>query len=460
MSPPAAPNGGPSGGPAWEEVRVRIRLRGRLFLALAGLLMVLLVAAWILTTGAVLGPLLRELQGERVEVALYIARELERAEDPRDRARALSAELGVRIDPPRRLPHDLPPGARLREAGGRTVALMPGPRAPIAVEVRGHHREGWLLVHFPADLEAPPRRVGLVLALLLVGAVVLAWMVIDRALRPLRVATAAMERIAGGDLRHRVSEQGPLAEVGLTFNHMAERVQGIVRGQQQWMAAVSHELRTPLARMRLSLTLSREDESASPADRVRRIDALEADLAEMQSLIDDLLESARLEQGLLALRPESVEARELVLDALSAVDLGEREIELQVPEALPLWVDRQQLRRALMNLLTNIGRYTPAQARVQISLRADGADLVLQVDDDGPGVAPEHLERLFLPFYRVEASRSRGTGGLGLGLMLVRQVAAAHGGAAGARASPLGGLQVWLRLPLRAPPPAAVRAAP
>ena len=428
---------------------MRIGLKERLFLALAGLLMLLLVAAWLLTTGAVLGPLFRQLRGERVEVALYIARELERAEDPRARADALSVELGVRIDPPRRFHHDLPPGAHVKEHGGRSVALMPGPQAPIGVEVRDGRRGGWLMVHFPADLEAPPRRIGFVLVMLLVGAVVMAWAVIERALRPLSVATAAMERIAGGDLRHRVSEQGPVAEVGRTFNHMAEQVQGIVRGQQQWMAAVSHELRTPLARMRLSLALSREDRSTGPADRARRVDALEADVAEMQALIDALLESARLEQGLVALRVEAVDARDLVLDALSAVELGERELELQVPEGLVLQVDRQHIRRALMNLLTNIGRYTPSDACAQVSARMDGEDVLLEVDDNGAGVPPAHLERLFSPFYRVEGSRSRGTGGLGLGLMLVRQVAEAHGGAAGARPSRMGGLQVWLRLPPR-----------
>ena len=100
-----------------------------------------------------------------------------------------------------------------------------------------------------------------------------------------------------------------------------------------------------------------------------------------------------------------------------------------------------------MNLFTNVERYTPARARARIIARALGGDILLEVEDDEPGVASEHLDALFSPFYRVEASRSRATGGLGLGLMLVRQVAERHGGAAGARRSDLGGLLVWIRLP-------------
>jgi len=420
-------------------------LRERLFIALAGLLLVTVLAAWTLTTGAVLRPLFAELRAERVEMAVYIAKELEEAEDPDARAEALSQELAVRLEPaPTGRPP--PPGTVLVHRGGRRAAVLPGPRAPVAVEVHRAGRERWLLVHFTADLDAPPRRMGLALLLLLGTAVVLAWAVVERALRPLGVATAAMERIAGGELQHRVDERGPVAEVGKTFNHMAEQVQGIVRGQQQWMAAVSHELRTPLSRMRLGLALAKEE--APPGPLGRRLAGLDAEVDEMQALIDDLIASARLEQGLVALRREPTPARELLLEALASVDLGEREVALDAPEDLVLDVDRAYLRRAVVNLLTNVARYTPADARVWIGARVEGGAALLAVEDDGPGLPRGQIDQLFTPFFRAEASRSRATGGLGLGLVVVRQVATLHGGAAGAAASPRGGLRVWLRIPL------------
>jgi signal transduction histidine kinase len=180
----------------------------------------------------------------------------------------------------------------------------------------------------------------------------------------------------------------------------------------------------------------------------RRLAALDAEVDEMQALIDDLIASARLEQGLVALRREPTPARELLLEALASVDLGEREVVLDAPEDLVLEVDHAYLRRAVVNLLTNVARYTPADARVWIGARVEGGAALLAVEDDGPGLPRGQIDQLFTPFFRAEASRSRATGGLGLGLVVVRQVATLHGGAAGAAASPRGGLRVWLRIPL------------
>lgn len=422
---------------------MKLGLRGRLFIALAGLLVVTVCAAWTLTTGAVLRPLFAELRAERVEAAVHIARELEAATDPKTRAAALSTDLQVRLEPvPAGRP--LPPGARIVWRAEHRVAVLPGPRAPVAIELRRAEGPAWILVHHSADLDAPPRRMGVALLALLAGAVVLAWTVVDRALRPLNVAIGAMTRIAGGDLQHRVTPSDAVADVAQTFNHMAEQVQGIIRGQQHWMAAMSHELRTPLSRMRLGLELAREERGGAQSARLR---ALDSEIDEMQSLVDDLIEAARLDQGLVALRRAPLCADELVLDALSAVDLGDREIVLQVPHDIVLMVDRAYLRRAIVNLLTNVGRYTPAASTVKITAERADEDAILAVEDDGPGLPAAERERLFTPFFRAEASRSRATGGLGLGLVVVRRVAELHGGAAGAAAAPTGGLRVWIRVP-------------
>ena len=130
-------------------------LRGRLFLALGGLLLVTVLAAWTLTTGAVLRPLLDELRAERIEIAVYIAKELEGAADPEVRAAALSDELKVRLEP---APRDRPPprGTHMVRRGHRRVAVLPGPHGPVAVQVGRGPEERWVLVHHSADLDAPP----------------------------------------------------------------------------------------------------------------------------------------------------------------------------------------------------------------------------------------------------------------------------------------------------------------
>ena len=420
-------------------------LRWRVFLSVAAMVAVTVLGAWMITGGAVLRPLVGALALERVDTAVYAAHEIQAAPEPRLRARELSKDIGIRM----RLLDELParPGshqARTVERGGFTVTYMPGRRAPVLVALGDGGRPPYLAVFFPVDLERPQRRVLLGLVVLLGGGLLVAvgasrWM-----LRPLEVASGAMERVAGGDLDHRVATTGSDAagRMGGTFNRMVDHVQAMVEGQRELMAAVSHELRTPLARMRLGVELLRE-EGADP----RRLEALDADIAEVDGLVSELLESARLHQGLLALHREDVRLAELVDGAVEAADLAPRPVTVDVPDDLVLTADPLRLGRVLGNLLSNIGRYTPEDAAVEVRavVGPDHVDLV--VADRGPGVAAEALERLFEPFYRAEGSRSRRTGGLGLGLMLVRQVIEAHGGSVMARNRDGGGLEVRFRLP-------------
>ncbi len=427
----------------------RLSLRLRVLLGVAGLLLMTVLAAWILAGGAILRPLLGELVDERADTAAYIAREVQAADDPVHRARELSRELGVRM----RLTDALPdhPHRRGEEPrtvmrDGLTILYPPGQRGPLFVAMGPDGTAPFLSIRFRTDLERPQRRVGLGL-LLLAGAGLLAagaasrWM-----LRPLELTGVAMERIADGDLSHRAPVRGgdTAARMGETFNRMADRVQGMVEGQRQLMAAVSHELRTPLARMRLHTELLREQ----GADE-RRVAALEADVEEIDALVGELLESARLHQGLLALQLSEVDLGALVDEALAATSLGERPVTVHIPAGQKILADRGRLARVLRNLLSNITRYTPADAAVEITAQATPDAIELTVADRGPGVPEPALDRIFEPFFRTEASRSRTTGGIGLGLMLVRQVVQAHGGTVSARNRPGGGLEVRFSLPTR-----------
>ncbi len=425
-------------------------LRTRVFLLLVGLVLVMLVAVWTMATGGVLRPLMNRVVRERVELAVSIAEQVEDAEDPRERFEELTERLEVRGHFAPTPPPQVPKRTQTFHLRGREVLAFRGPGSPIAVPVQGRRgRQGWMVLVFPSDLDAPARRVGLGLLVLALGGVGAGFVVVQWMLRPLEVASEAMARVADGDLGHRAPAGSDAAgRMGGTFNRMADRVQGLITGQRELMAAVSHELRTPLSRMRLQAELLRE----AGADPVR-LDALEKDIADVDALVEELLESARLDQGFIALRIAPVDMAALAAEALGSVDLGDRELRLDLPPGFAVQADARRLLRVLTNLLSNAARYTPADATIHITGQTLGEESTLEVADNGPGVPPEALDRLFDPFFRIESSRSRRTGGLGLGLMLCRQIAEAHGGRIVARNREGGGLALRLTLPAHPPGP-------
>jgi signal transduction histidine kinase len=419
--------------------------RLRVLAALLGLLGLTVLATWFIAGRLALYPLLDALGSERMETALYLAREVELAADPAGRAWEMSQQLGLEVEPVTTAPEHAEDYRVLRRRGHR-VLVSQKPALPLYVSTQGLPIWG-MAVHFPVDIERPRRRMlwGFpILALLVLGG---AFLTSGWVLRPLRRASAAMDRVAQGDLGVRVPEGDDEAgRMGASFNRMAERVSGMLTGQRRLVAGVSHELRTPLARMRLLTELLR-DGGAEP----NRVDGLEAEIAAVDGMVGELLESARLEQGVLALEREPVQLERLVRDAVAIVELGERSVTLELPDDLHLPLDRVRMLRVLRNLLSNAARYTPTGANITVAgSRYDdvgGPWARLVVSDDGPGVAEDDLPHLFEPFFRAEQSRSKATGGLGLGLMLVKQIVEAHGGRIQASNATGGGLRVCIDLP-------------
>lgn len=426
-------------------------LRLRVLLSVVGLVFLTVVGAWMVAGGAVLRPLVGELATERADTAIFAARRLASVpvDERRDVAHELSRDLGIRMRLLDELPEPRGRGQgepRVYERDGYTLYTVRGPHAPILVGMGASGGPPFLAVHFSVDLDQPQRNVGLGLVVIFGVAISAAVAASRWMLSPLEVASDAMQRVADGDLAHRVQAGTDAAgRIGATFNRMAARVQGLVDGQRELMAAVSHELRTPLTRMRLQAELLREQ----GADE-RRVQALEADIAEVDALVGELLESARLHQGQLALKVEELRLADLIDEVVAAADLGARSVTVQVPDDLVLAGDRTRLRRVVANLLSNVSKYTPTDAAVEVAAQALPGEVVLTVADRGPGVPEDALDRLFDPFFRAEGSRSRRTGGLGLGLMLVRQVVEAHGGSVRAENREGGGLCITCRLPRRA----------
>ncbi len=426
-----------------------MRLDARVLLANLLLLLVALLGSWALVGEGVLRPMIHGLMLERADIALYIAHQVEVADDPAETvaalADALQVEATVTEAPPAMVRRSRRHARRplTIDRDGRRILLLRSKHTPIALPLRTTEGRQWLVVRFPLDLDAPPRRAGLALLILGTIALLTALVLTRWTLRPLETASGAMQRVADGDLGHRLPEgSGVTGTIGATFNGMAERVQGLVADQRKLMAAVSHELRTPLARMRLHAELLR-DSGASP----ERITALEAEIAEIDDLIGELLESARLDQGVMALALTEVDLGDLTAEALGSVELGDRPVRLVVDRDLTVQADRRRLLRAVVNLLSNAARYTSPDAAISLLATRDGDEVRIEVADRGDGVAEASLPRLFDPFFREESSRSRATGGLGLGLMLVRQIVEAHGGSIHASNRDGGGLSVVMLLP-------------
>ncbi|WP_344267034.1 sensor histidine kinase, partial [Actinomadura napierensis] len=289
-----------------------------------------------------------------------------------------------------------------------------------------------------------------VTAVILVLAVGISVLVATRLVRPVRAVTAAARRMRSGDgsARVMVRAKGEVGELGAAFNEMSDHLDRVERQRKAMVNDVSHELRTPLSNIRGWLEAAQ--------DGVAELDpALTASLVEeatlLQHVVDDLQQLALADAGRLRLRPEPVDVADLV-EQLAAVHRAAAEaaglvLTVEATGRLYLDADPVRLRQAVGNLLANAVRYTPAGGRVSLRAYADGDDLLIEVADTGPGIAPEHLPYVFDRFWRAEKSRSRQTGGSGLGLAIVRQLAEAHGGSATARSEPGHGATFILHLP-------------
>ena len=265
-------------------------------------------------------------------------------------------------------------------------------------------------------------RMLVILIVLLLIVVAVAHVLIRRMLRPLRWLQEGVAKLGEGHLdvvvpRRTRDELGALAEA---FNHMVERVGEMVRSREQLLLDVSHELRSPLTRMKVALALCPQDEHQ------RR---LSGNVAEMDAMVTELLELERLRQGRgLQLEQHDLVAllREMVAvfaDRAPGVELAPG------PDRCMLALDAEKIRGVLRNLLDNAVKYSlPDSQPVRVSLDESGAAISVTVRDDGPGIPEDALPSLFEPFFRVDRSRSKKTGGYGLGLSLCKRTMAAHGG--------------------------------
>jgi two-component system OmpR family sensor kinase len=232
----------------------------------------------------------------------------------------------------------------------------------------------------------------------------------------------------------------PLAE---RINAMAGRIQGLLDSQKNLLHSVSHELRTPIARLEFAMELLSE-RIDDPALK-KRIGAMEGDLAELEELVNELLSMSKLDN---AQGPQRAlfELEALLRESADGLHPRPQRLALELASCLgSIDGDRRLIGRAVGNLLRNAQKYAASQVALQA--RRDGFRVEITVEDDGPGIPDDERERIFEPFFRLDRSRDRSTGGFGLGLSIARKAVALHGGTLVVERAQMGGARFVISLP-------------
>ena len=354
-----------------------------------------------------------------------------------------------------RAPHDgfifpAPPMARdsRASADGKhrytiVLGLPPGPRVFFG----------------PRGLPLP----GLIIAILSSGLVcyILSWYLT----KPIVRLRAATRQLAAGDLSARTGaplsgRRDEVAGLMRDFDAMAERLETLMKAQSRLLNDISHELRSPLARLNVALGLARQRASVESADMLDRI---ELEAARLNELIGRILTLARLEDGEQKVPQTPVRLHDIVLTVAEDAEFEAQARRCHVHTVIPEgeWEVRGNaslLHSAVENVVRNAIRYTQEGTSVELELAGDsgplGPEAVIKVSDNGPGVPPDALAKLFQPFYRLDEARGRTTGGVGLGLAITERAVRFHGGRVSAFNRAEGGLRVEIRLPLISAAPA------
>ena len=327
--------------------------------------------------------------------------------------------------------------------GGMGPGMMggqgPGIGAPvISFVVQARLKDGSLVTfdsRQTVDAANLPSRLLLSLGVLLVAVIALTLVAVRWVTRPLKTLAEAAEQLGADINRPPIDEKGPLevSRAARAFNTMQQRLAKFISDRTRILAAMSHDLKTPITRLRLRSELLDDPQLRSKFTK---------DLEEMESMVRATLDFMRGLESEEAVRPVDVMA---LLESMQA-DRRETGATVRIEGAahMPYQGKPQALKRCLGNLVDNAIQYGKSAV---VAVDDDKNRLMIRIRDDGPGIPEPELEKVFEPFYRLESSRNRQTGGTGLGLTIARSIVEAHGGKLALRNRPEGGLEVSITLP-------------
>ena len=293
-----------------------------------------------------------------------------------------------------------------------------------------------------------------VLGLSLIGLMV--YLLVRQLERRVRGLEGAATRIAGGHLEARVPDVGTdsVGRLAKAFNGMASHLQRLLAVQREMVSAVAHELRTPVARLRFGLEMAGSAQTLEA--RTRYLEDMDGDIDDLDRLVDEMLVYTRLERGSPELTFKAVDLSAMIDQVIGELAPLRPHVRVERGRCVPaadgsslVEAEPHYLRRALSNLISNAMRH--AETRVEVSFIIDAERATLAVDDDGPGVPEEAWEKVFAPFMRLDDSRTRASGGHGLGLSIVRRISYWHGGRSQIGHSELGGARFSVAWPRKQP---------
>jgi two-component system sensor histidine kinase CpxA len=321
----------------------------------------------------------------------------------------------------------------------------------IPIEI-GDHESGRLNVLFDTIEPPHPEKgfglglvgIGLVIALLIIPVS----RIVTNRIKQLRHSAL---RIAEGDLSHRVTVKGKdeIAELGRSFNQMADKVERMIQGGRELTANISHELRSPLARIRIAEEILRERwKQGDYQDCERHLDNVRQDIEELDRLIGSILVLSKLDMQEESLKREPFNPSDLIRELLEQFkpSTSRRSLRLMTDLSfdLPILGDRNAVRTALSNILDNAVKFTPEGGSIVVTVQKQGDCVQICVTNSFQTLPPEDLTRIFEPFYRSERAHAAGSG---LGLAITRKILERHGGTIEAENAPEG-LRILIRLPI------------
>jgi signal transduction histidine kinase len=357
-------------------------------------------------------------------------------------------------------------GLVLADSDGKVIgqSVSPGSIGPGVMITWGETPVGFLYVQRTGGL--PPGSpeamfLGSVNRWLLAGviaaaavAVMLTTVLSRRILQPVEALTEAAQRMEKGDLSQRVtvSTRDEIGELGHAFNSMADGLARMEQLRRNMTSDIAHELRTPLSNIRGYLE-ALQDGVTQPSPEV--ISSLHDEAMLLTRLVNDLQELALAEAGQLKLVLQPTAVEQVVSQVVSAMQptAASKGLTLQTDvqaDLPPVMADAGRVAQVLQNLVHNAMTHTPAGGQITVTATSDAMQILTSVRDTGIGIAPEHLPHVFDRFYRVDQSRTRATGGAGLGLTIVKQLVEAHGGRVWAESTPGLGSTFSFTLPVAA----------
>ena len=267
--------------------------------------------------------------------------------------------------------------------------------------------------------------------------------------RKIRQVNYALNRTKSGDLNMRLPVDGTdeMASLASSYNSMSDHIQRLIEAQRELMRAVSHELRTPVARIRFGMEMLAEEDDYEY--RLQQVEMIDKDIEALNTLIDEIMTYAKLEQGMPSLEIEKIVLVEVLEQVATATEALKTQKDIQLlapPVTLEVEAERRYLHRVVQNLVGNAVRYCDHKVLISGGINEQGMAYVC-VEDDGPGIPEQDRERVFEAFARLDDSRTRASGGYGLGLSIVSRIAYWFGGKIEVDQSPnLGGarfMMVW-----------------